>query len=421
LTCNAQASFRDRPSVPAREICGADHQGEPLDVAYTLVSAFMKISPTIGNHCVMTKASALAFIFVGFLAIGTVNGQTPTPKTHAHKVKRATLVATPTPTPTTARAVSSPTADKAPTETVTALPTPTASPTQTNNGNWVGGFLGWLIVGGLAIFIYKRTKGGSASAASPPPTPHEIEVQQDILQDLRSGIVPSRFNLRGYFPKNGESVIYAFNNAKYYHQQGHAHWVGGSQGVSFRIMKGVYYRVGAHRSHRVTTESMDDQGTGTLVVTNQAISFIGVKTCRVLFKHIVAFEWFSDGFGFQTDAARNAHYMFGGLQTSHIGFLQQVMGTVTKRDEFREARNVARIAVSNLEKICDELSANSSLNASEIRTLLDEKFGSSLGGVKDLMRNAAEVYSRDPELSPKINRILNTFSWSRSLEGSQNP
>jgi hypothetical protein len=187
-------------------------------------------------------------------------------------------------------------------------------------------------------------------------------------------------------------------------------------------MKGVYYHVGAHKSHRISTESMDYQGTGTLVITNQAISFVGVKTCRVLFKHIMAFQWYCDGFGFETDAARNSHYIFSGLQTSHIEFLQQVMNTVTKRDELREARNAARIAIANLEKICDELSAaNGSLSANEISTLLAEKFGSSLGGVKDLMRNAAEVYSRDPELSPKINRILNTFGWSRSPEGSQNP
>ncbi len=55
-------------------------------------------------------------------------------------------------------------------------------------------------------------------------------------------------------------------------------WVGGSQGVSFRVTKGVRYRVGATRGHLVAGEERPvviDTGVG--VVTNQRMMFVGSK------------------------------------------------------------------------------------------------------------------------------------------------
>ena len=55
-------------------------------------------------------------------------------------------------------------------------------------------------------------------------------------------------------------------------------WVGGSQGVSFKLAKGVRYRVGQTRGHMVQGEerpTVIDTGIG--VVTNQRMVFVGSK------------------------------------------------------------------------------------------------------------------------------------------------
>lgn len=55
-------------------------------------------------------------------------------------------------------------------------------------------------------------------------------------------------------------------------------WVGGSQGVSFRVAKGVSYRVGATRGHVVQGEEKPKLiDTGTVVISDQRILFVGGK------------------------------------------------------------------------------------------------------------------------------------------------
>jgi len=54
-------------------------------------------------------------------------------------------------------------------------------------------------------------------------------------------------------------------------------YVGGSQGVSFRIAKGVRYHVGAYRGHPVTYTDAVASDTGALYVTNKRVIFAGHK------------------------------------------------------------------------------------------------------------------------------------------------
>lgn len=71
----------------------------------------------------------------------------------------------------------------------------------------------------------------------------------------------------------------------------------GSRGVSFRIMKGVSYRVGATRGRMVTVGSevvaIDD---GVLSVTSRRVVFSGgAKTLEFRYDKLVGLELFSDG------------------------------------------------------------------------------------------------------------------------------
>jgi hypothetical protein len=181
----------------------------------------------------------------------------------------------------------------------------------------------------IVAIIWQGAKRFVVNRRPPPPPPEELELQRQILDDLRSGITPSRVSAPGYFCKSGEKVLYVFNNVKYYRLKGHAHYVGGSRGVSVRIMKGVSYHVGAHRGHREVTQSMDFQGIGPLVVTNQAINFIGPTSSRVLFKHIIDFNRYKDGIGFDTDAQTGNCYAFGRLRSADVQLLGQAVNLLS--------------------------------------------------------------------------------------------
>lgn len=128
-----------------------------------------------------------------------------------------------------------------------------------------------------------------------------------VLRDVLNGIVPQRMSVDGNLPINfqkGEQVVWAFPGSKYLEDKTRRQFVGGSQGVSVRVMKGVYYRVGAFKGHAVEHTERVHIDTGWVVVTTKNIYFAGPqKSVRLPYAKIVSFEPFSDGIGAMRDAA----------------------------------------------------------------------------------------------------------------------
>jgi hypothetical protein len=72
-------------------------------------------------------------------------------------------------------------------------------------------------------------------------------------------------------------------------------YVGGSQGVSVRIMRGVYYRVGAHKGEFVSTKGIVPIDSGTLAITNKRIIFNGYsKTFSIPLTKLVNYVVYED-------------------------------------------------------------------------------------------------------------------------------
>lgn len=131
-------------------------------------------------------------------------------------------------------------------------------------------------------------------------------VKGAVLRDVLDGEIPERVKIDGNLPFNlqkTEKVIWVFQDVDYYEEKTRTHYVGGSQGVSIRIAKGLYYRTGAFKGQRVQTSETVHADTGLLGVTNKHIYFAGVsKRFRINYNKIVAFEPYSDGIGVQRDA-----------------------------------------------------------------------------------------------------------------------
>ena len=135
-----------------------------------------------------------------------------------------------------------------------------------------------------------------------------------VIRDVLSGVIPQRMKLEANLPINfqkDEKVVWVFPGCEYLEDRTHRQYVGGSQGVSLRIMKGVYYRVGVFAGQPVDRTERVHIDIGVVVVTNKHIYFAGpVKAVRVPYAKIVSFQPFSDGIGVIRDASNAKPQIF---------------------------------------------------------------------------------------------------------------
>ena len=140
-----------------------------------------------------------------------------------------------------------------------------------------------------------------------PPEIGERFIKCAILRELAAGRAPERVNVTGDLPLNlgrEEKIIWVFQDVTYFTTRSRTQYVGGSHGASIRVMKGVYYRVGAFKGEPVRTEYLSEEGNGSLTITNKAIYFYASpKFVKLNPKKIIAVETFSDGISITRDAA----------------------------------------------------------------------------------------------------------------------
>jgi hypothetical protein len=76
-------------------------------------------------------------------------------------------------------------------------------------------------------------------------------------------------------------------------------WTGRSQGISIPIgHTGIRYRVGSFRGHPIETTAIKNLDSGSLVLTNQRLAFIGrLKSVTIGLSHIVHVEAYTDALG----------------------------------------------------------------------------------------------------------------------------
>jgi hypothetical protein len=114
--------------------------------------------------------------------------------------------------------------------------------------------------------------------------------------------------------KRGESACWA-SQASLARNQTRRQWVGGSQGFSFPIgHTGIRYRVGAFHGHPIEQQSLTKLDSGTLVITNQRIAFIGrTKSTSVPFAKLIHVECYSDGVAVFVEGRENPDFYLTAL------------------------------------------------------------------------------------------------------------
>lgn len=131
-------------------------------------------------------------------------------------------------------------------------------------------------------------------------------VKASVIRDVLGGILPERLQLNEPLPINlqkGEKVVWVFGDCDYLEDKTKRTYQGGSRGTSIRVMKGVYYRVGAFKGSAVYSTERVLVDRGAVYITNKHIYFSGpAKSLRVPYPKIVSFLPFDDGVGVVRDA-----------------------------------------------------------------------------------------------------------------------
>ncbi len=130
-------------------------------------------------------------------------------------------------------------------------------------------------------------------------------VQGSILRDIMNGNIPSKFEISGDLPfnfKKDEKLVWIFSDVEYSEMKTIKQFVGGSQGISVRIAKGIYYKTSTFKGQQVESNAIMPVDSGIAAITDKNIYFTGaIKSFRTPYNKIMTIMPYDDGVGFQKD------------------------------------------------------------------------------------------------------------------------
>jgi len=142
----------------------------------------------------------------------------------------------------------------------------------------------------------------------------KLEAKDALSRTLRSAIIrdlmngdefKNRLNISGNLPfkyQKNEYLVWLFQNVELFEQRTKTTYKGGSQGLSFKITKGVYYRTSSFKGHPVKTTNIVPIAEGMLALTNKHLYFSsGLKSFRIKYEKIISIDPYSDGIGITKD------------------------------------------------------------------------------------------------------------------------
>ncbi len=143
--------------------------------------------------------------------------------------------------------------------------------------------------------------------------------QMSILNKVQMGQMPSTNIQAPILLGKNESILWCYDNVTMYQEKTQKEFVGGHSGFTFRIIKGINYRVGSFKGRPVEHSYMDNAGTGSLYITNKHIIFhSSVRSVKVPYNKIIGINPYSDGMGIQRDGANAKQLVFQGFDCSFV-------------------------------------------------------------------------------------------------------
>jgi hypothetical protein len=136
-----------------------------------------------------------------------------------------------------------------------------------------------------------------------------------IIRTVLEGTFPTQSDPAGELPavlQKGEKLIWLIRGAEYGELRTHTYYVGGSDGFSIRLAKGIYYRHSRFKGYPVSTTSPEVVGTGSLFFTDRNLYFVSFnKTVRINYDKVIGLIPLWDGFSIYTDGRSGKPQAFG--------------------------------------------------------------------------------------------------------------
>jgi len=145
-------------------------------------------------------------------------------------------------------------------------------------------------------------------------------LQSKVIQDILCGNKPApRIQISGDFPfmlGKTESLVWLFRNITLHQLKVKKEYVGRTHGMSFRIMKGIYYRTGGFKGYPVETTIIQKMGTGSVCLTDKNIYFASPeKSIKIPYNKILSVDSYSNGIGIQKDGANDKPIFLEGVDS----------------------------------------------------------------------------------------------------------
>jgi hypothetical protein len=132
-------------------------------------------------------------------------------------------------------------------------------------------------------------------------------VKTVILQDLNEGKAKSRVHVSGPLSlvmRKDETLLWVFRDVAYHEIRTRTEYVGKSAGVSVRVAKGVYVRLGANKGERIESPELKHVDSGLLAITDKNLFFKGsVKGAKIPHRTIMSIKTYSDGIEIMKEGA----------------------------------------------------------------------------------------------------------------------
>jgi hypothetical protein len=117
---------------------------------------------------------------------------------------------------------------------------------------------------------------GVHTAHLPPDKLHRIQMASTVLS-IQNGNLPSISPNQSAIRLVAGEILHAQIPCQILDERSYRQTVGGSSSVSFRIMKGVSYRVGSSRSRSYPVTHIVPVDQGTFIVTSKRLAYVGVR------------------------------------------------------------------------------------------------------------------------------------------------
>ena len=153
-------------------------------------------------------------------------------------------------------------------------------------------------------------------------------IYMHVKQSVKNGKIPTFHSIPKtecpFILNSDEKIIWIFNRVDFYNTKLHKSYSGGSNGISVRIARGVYYRTGGHKGKVEASYSLDYIDSGLLYLTTNGIYYkSNNQAIEVPFKKLMTFECFKNSIEIQLKSSQFKAMKFSNVDPEIIGEMLQ--------------------------------------------------------------------------------------------------